>query len=73
MHCVSCPWFGNEIRGKWVKDYFRVDRVLTASKVKSAIEYAAKAKSKLIFSGPGEPLLDARLESFAGYAKEAGE
>ncbi|WP_143421645.1 radical SAM protein, partial [Helicobacter pullorum] len=72
MHCVSCPWFGNEIRGKWVKDYFRVDRVLTASKVKSVIEYAAKAKSKLIFSGPGEPLLDDRLESFAGYAKKAG-
>ncbi|WP_158654120.1 radical SAM protein [Helicobacter pullorum] len=72
MHCVSCPWFRNEIRGKWVKDYFEVDRVLAGSKVENVIKYSAQAKSKLIFSGPGEPLLDDRLENFVKYAKKVG-
>ena len=71
-NCLFCPWFGFSLSKTLRNDYFKTNQKIATAQVESILQYAGLAKAKCIFSGPGEPLLDERLESFVKLAKESG-
>lgn len=71
-NCLFCSWFGFSLSKTLRNDYFKTNQKIATAQVESILQYAGLAKAKCIFSGPGEPLLDERLESFVKLAKESG-
>ncbi|MBX7545222.1 radical SAM/SPASM domain-containing protein [Helicobacter turcicus] len=71
-NCLFCHWFGFSLSKTLRNDYFKTDKKIADAQVEKILQYAGKAKAKCIFSGPGEPLLDDRLESFVKRSKEYG-
>lgn len=72
VNCPHCPWFSLAHQQTHTNDYFKIKRQLTSSKVNEVLEYASKGGCKVIFSGPGEPLLDSRLLEFVQKARNLG-
>ncbi|MDA3967410.1 radical SAM/SPASM domain-containing protein [Helicobacter sp. WB40] len=70
--CNHCPWFSNIHAKDNVTNYFTHTTKIDDLKVYEIIDFAIKSKSKLVFSGPGEPLLDERIFDFIKYAKDGG-
>ncbi|RAX56895.1 hypothetical protein CCZ01_08115 [Helicobacter monodelphidis] len=67
--CPHCAWFGTAYRLVQTNSYFKEHKTLDTKYVMNILDYAKKAQAKLIFSGPGEPLLDSRLLDFVSLAK----
>ncbi|WP_300794693.1 radical SAM/SPASM domain-containing protein, partial [Helicobacter sp. UBA3407] len=72
VNCPHCPWFSLTHQQTHTNNYFKIKRQLASSKVNEILEYASKGGSKVIFSGPGEPLLDFRLLGFVQKARNLG-
>ena len=72
VNCPHCPWFSLTHRQTHTNDYFKIEQQLASSKVNEVLEYASKGGCKVIFSGPGEPLLDSRLLEFVQKARNLG-
>ena len=72
VNCPSCPWFGLKHQKTHTNDYFKTKKQLSSDKVYEILDFASKGKSRVVFSGPGEPLLDFNLLDHVQYAKKIG-
>ena len=72
VNCPSCPWFGLKHQKTQTTDYFYTKKQLSSDKVYEILDFASKGKSRVVFSGPGEPLLDSNLLNYVQYAKKNG-
>ena len=70
--CTHCRWFGKAHIDGQTTDYFKNEYILEPSKVYECIDFVAKSAGKLVFSGPGEPLLDKNIVNYVRYAKQQG-
>lgn len=72
VECPHCPWFSKTHSKTHTNDYFKTIKRLPTDKVYEILDFAAKGNSKVVFSGPGELLLDDRIFDFVEYAKKQG-
>ena len=70
--CPHCPWFSLVYQQMHTNDYFKTKKQLSSDKVYEILDFANKGKSRVVFSGPGEPLLDSNLLDYVKYAREIG-
>ncbi|MDA3967992.1 MULTISPECIES: radical SAM/SPASM domain-containing protein [Helicobacter] len=66
--CPQCLWFG-EPSQLHKTNYFRQHNRITDEKFYKIVEFAKLGNSRIVFSGPGEPLYDDRIFEFIKYAK----
>lgn len=69
-NCPHCPWFSLLHAPTQTTSYFKDLKTLPTSSVLEILEYAKNGGSGVIFSGPGEPLLDSRFLYFVEVAKK---
>lgn len=72
ISCPDCAWFSQVHKETQTNDYFNDLKRLPKNKVSEILDYAKEANCKIIFSGPGEPLLESNLIDFVQEAKHKG-
>ncbi|MCH5322901.1 MAG: SPASM domain-containing protein [Helicobacter sp.] len=72
ISCPHCAWFSQVHKETQTNDYFNDLKRLPKNKVSEILDYAKEANCKIIFSGPGEPLLESNLIDFVQEAKHKG-
>lgn len=72
LTCPHCPWFSKTHNTSHVTHYFQHKQQLPTDTVHAILDFAAINDSKIVFSGPGEPLLDVRILDFIQYARNIG-
>lgn len=70
--CPTCPWFSKEHSKTLKNSYFDIIRKLDRVAIETILDYASEGDCRLVFSGPGEPLLEENLLEYIKSAQQKG-